>query len=142
MSEQTPPGVDAYASYVEWKRWDGAFQTSDKEARYLAAEFQDIPLRGRRVLEVGFGNGAFLAWAKQQGADVAGIELHAEMLEAARRQGFVALKNSLATLRWNHGGRNVCSATSQRGGKITKSMFATPTVSEGEVSTVKIDGSG
>ncbi len=50
--------------------------------------------------------------------------------------------NSLAMLRWNHGGRNVCSATSQRGGKITKSMFATPGVSLGEVSTVKIDGSG
>ena len=98
MSEQTPTGVDPYASYVEWKRWDGAFQTSDKEARYLAAEFQDIPLRGRRVLEVGFGNGGFLAWARNEGAEVAGIELHAEMLDAARRQGFVALENSLAEL--------------------------------------------
>ena len=34
--------------------------------------------------------------------------------------------NSLITLRWNHGGRNVCSATIQRGGKITKSTLATP----------------
>ena len=50
--------------------------------------------------------------------------------------------NSLITLRWNHGGRNVCSATIQRGGKITKSTLAVPGVSEGEVSTVKIDGSG
>ena len=36
----------------------------------------------------------------------------------------------------------MCSATSQRGGKITKSQFAVPGVSLGEVSTVKIDGSG
>jgi len=36
----------------------------------------------------------------------------------------------------------VSSATLQRGGKITKSTFAVPGVSEGEVSTVKIDGSG
>ena len=50
--------------------------------------------------------------------------------------------NSLITLRWNQGGRNVSSATIQRGGKITKSQFAVPGVSEGEVSTVKIDGSG
>ena len=50
--------------------------------------------------------------------------------------------NSLAMLRWNHGGRNVFPATSQRGGKIAKSMFAVPAVSEGEVNTVKIDGSG
>src|SRR3546814_18865697 len=47
--------------------------------------------------------------------------------------------NSLATLRWNHGGRNVSCATSQRGGKIAKSMFAVPGTSLGEVSPVKID---
>src|SRR2546423_15512234 len=50
--------------------------------------------------------------------------------------------SSLMTLRWNHGGRNVASATSQRGGKMTKSQFATPGWAEGDVNTVKIDGSG
>src|SRR6185503_12049055 len=50
--------------------------------------------------------------------------------------------NSLIRLRWYQGGRKVSSATSQRGGKITKSQLAVPGVSEGEVSTVKIDGSG
>ena len=49
---------------------------------------------------------------------------------------------SFMTLRWKYGGRNVCSATIQRGGKITKSQFAVPGVSLGDVSTVKIDGSG
>ena len=34
------------------------------------------------------------------------------------------------------------SATIQRGGKMTKSALARPGVSLGEVSTVKIDGSG
>ena len=50
--------------------------------------------------------------------------------------------NSDITLRWYHGGRKVFSATSQRGGKITKSILAVPAVSDGAVSTVKIDGSG
>ncbi|MCW0466391.1 hypothetical protein NB705_003464 [Xanthomonas sacchari] len=50
--------------------------------------------------------------------------------------------NSLATLRWNHGGRKVCCATNQRGGKIAKSMLAVPGVSLGAVSTVKMLGSG
>src|SRR5438477_11752189 len=50
--------------------------------------------------------------------------------------------NSLITLRWYQGGRKVSSATSQRGGKITKSQLAVPGVSLGDVSTVKIDGSG
>jgi hypothetical protein len=35
----------------------------------------------------------------------------------------------------------VSSATCQRGGKITKSTLATPASAEGEVSTVKRDGS-
>ncbi|MNY83237.1 hypothetical protein D3C86_2258690 [compost metagenome] len=50
--------------------------------------------------------------------------------------------NSLATLRWNQGGRNVFCAGSQRGPKITKSMVSTPGVSDGDCSTRKIDGSG
>src|SRR6476659_5774313 len=50
--------------------------------------------------------------------------------------------NSLITLRWYQGGRKVSSITSQRGGKMTKSQLAVPGVSDGEVSTVKIDGSG
>src|SRR3954451_22911747 len=50
--------------------------------------------------------------------------------------------HSLIALRWNQGGRNVSSATIQRGGKRTKSALARPGVSEGLVSIVKIDGSG
>src|SRR5918993_4180717 len=50
--------------------------------------------------------------------------------------------HSFITLRWNQGGRKVPSATIQRGGKITKSMFAVPGESVGEVSTVKMLGSG
>ena len=50
--------------------------------------------------------------------------------------------NSHITLRWNQGGRKVSSPTSQRGGKITKSMLAVPGMSDGAVSTLKIDGSG
>src|ERR1043166_1687119 len=49
---------------------------------------------------------------------------------------------SFMMLRWKYGGRNVCSATIQRGGKTTKSTFAVPGVSLGAVRTVKIEGSG
>lgn len=49
---------------------------------------------------------------------------------------------SLITLRWKYGGRKVSSPTSQRGAKTTKSTPARPGVSDGDVSTVKIDGSG
>lgn len=78
----------AYANYAQWKGWDGACDTPEKAARYYAAEFAGIALAGRRVLEIGFGNGAFLAWAKAQGAQVSGIELSEEMRAAARAHGF------------------------------------------------------
>ena len=43
----------------------------------------------------------------------------------------------------HHGGRKVFSATTQRGGKTTKSMFDTPGAPRvGETSTQPIDGSG
>ena len=44
--------------------------------------------------------------------------------------------NSDIELRWNHGGRNVCSAGIQRGGNTTKSAIAVPGSSDGQVSTV------
>ena len=50
--------------------------------------------------------------------------------------------NSLATFRWNQGGRKVSCAARMRGGKITKSIASTPGVSETDCSTRKIDGSG
>lgn len=95
-----PPSadVDPYANYAEWKQWDGAFQPREKETRYFAAEFDGIPLSGRRVLEIGFGNGGFMAWARGQGALVTGIEINEVLLEAARRHGFEASRASLAEL--------------------------------------------
>src|SRR6516165_3986185 len=50
--------------------------------------------------------------------------------------------NSHMTLRWYQGGRNVSSPTSQRGGKITKSMLAVPGKYDGAVSKLNIEGSG
>ena len=98
VNEPSDASADPYAGYTEWKGWDGVFRASDRDARYYAAEFQAFPLAGKRVLEIGFGNGPFLAWAKSAGADAAGIELNADMREAARRNGFVAYDDSLADL--------------------------------------------
>jgi SAM-dependent methyltransferase len=98
VSEPARAAVDPYADYAKWKHWDGAFATTEKDARYFTAEFDGIRLHGARVLEIGFGNGGFIAWAKNEGADVAGIELNAEMREAARRNGFVVLDATLSEL--------------------------------------------
>lgn len=98
MLVSEPTATDPYAGYTEWKRWDGVFRASDKDARYYAAELREFPLAGKRVLEIGFGNGSFLAWARSEGADASGIELNADMREAARRNGFLAFAEPLSEL--------------------------------------------
>jgi len=88
VDEPARAAVDPYANYAAWKQWEGTFAPTDRESRYFVAEFREIPLRARRVLEIGFGNGSFLAWAKAAGADVAGLEINAEMRAAAEKHGF------------------------------------------------------
>jgi SAM-dependent methyltransferase len=90
--------ADPYAGYAAWKEWSGAFAATDREARYFAEELREVALKGRRVLEIGFGNGSFLAWAKGEGAEVAGIEINTQMRDAARAHGFEAFDVSLAEL--------------------------------------------
>lgn len=91
-------GASGYENYAGWKGWHGDFAVSTRDARYFAAEFRDLPLEGREVLEIGFGNGNFLAWARAQGARVTGLEINAEMLAAAARAGFATRNATLAEL--------------------------------------------
>ncbi len=95
--ERSAPG-DRYEGYAQWKRWEGAFEVSVRDARYFAAEFRELPLRGKRVLEIGFGNGSFLAWAKSEGAEISGLEINPDMLAAAALHGYAARNASLAEL--------------------------------------------
>lgn len=98
MSELSGEPTDCYEAYAQWKRWDGTFEVSVRDARYFAAEFRETPLRDQRVLEIGFGNGSFLAWAKSEGAQICGLEINPDMLAAAARHGYPARDASLAEL--------------------------------------------
>lgn len=85
MSAATP----VEASYAKWKRWHGggSFVCARKDAKYFAGEFRGLPVAGSRVLEIGFGNGRFLAWASSCGAQVTGTELLAHSVELGRERG-------------------------------------------------------
>jgi SAM-dependent methyltransferase len=98
MSRENASPADAYAGYARWKGWDGAFEVRERDARYFVAEFAGITLAGKRVLEIGFGNGRFLAWAKAQGADVHGLEINPDMLDAATHHGYAVRNASLGDL--------------------------------------------
>ena len=91
-------GPDGYAGYAQWKGWQGSFTPSAREARYFAAEFGGLDLAGMRLLEIGFGNGSLLAWARGRGAQVRGLELDAGLCEAGQRAGFDVGQHSLADL--------------------------------------------
>ena len=98
VNDSQADAAQLYSGYADWKSWHGEFAPSECEARYFAAELTGIPLAGKRVLEIGFGNGSFLAWAKSLGAEVVGTEIDAAMIERARARGFDARPASLEAL--------------------------------------------
>ncbi|WP_349899496.1 class I SAM-dependent methyltransferase [Parafrigoribacterium soli] len=83
-------------SYVEWKGWVTEVPFGDLprgEKAYFNRELRDVTRRARpirSVLEVGFGNGAFLEYCRGRGWQVAGTELELELIDAARIRGFTA----------------------------------------------------
>lgn len=85
---------DEYADYGRWKQWRNFGALPASQARYFASELRRIgPLAGKKVLEVGFGNGGFLSYARAQGAEACGTEMIQALVTAAKRKGFVVGKD-------------------------------------------------
>lgn len=76
-----------YDHYDTFKGWDNYFHASNEDRRYFSREFRDFSLAGKRILEIGYGSGALLAWFAEQGAEVAGVEITQRSLEEARQRG-------------------------------------------------------
>jgi 2-polyprenyl-3-methyl-5-hydroxy-6-metoxy-1,4-benzoquinol methylase len=78
--------------YAQWKGWDEAAfgRFNDCEARYYQWHVRRAISSGsaRRVLEVGFGNGAFLGFGRDQGWDMTGFEISPELRARAERAGY------------------------------------------------------
>jgi len=90
--------MKAEECYTDWKGWsaDKFLEVSRKESAYFSAEFSTFlkqPKDGFRVLELGFGNGSFLAWCKEQGWEVHGIEINEELLKRATGCGISAYRD-------------------------------------------------
>jgi SAM-dependent methyltransferase len=83
----TTPNNAAAQSYVDWKQWsvEDFGHYDDLDAGYFRAEVGLQDYGGpTRVLELGFGNGAFLAWAEDQGADTYGVEANPFLVDRGR----------------------------------------------------------
>ena len=85
--------MNSHSHYADWKGWrDRPFgECPDDEALYFRAEVaRPLGKAQARILEIGFGNGGFLAWARSAGYECAGVEESPELVDKARRAGFQA----------------------------------------------------
>lgn len=94
-----------YEGYVDWKGWRELFAYTPEDAQAFAGETRGLSIAGARVLEIGFGAGGFLAWAKAQGAEVCGIEVIPELVAAAREAGVEILPADIEAISPAEAGR-------------------------------------
>lgn len=80
--------------YTEWKNWQEQDfgQPNDLDSRYFEAEIaRRVPHPGAAdLLEIGYGNGSLLGWARTRFASVSGVEQNNLLVERARKAGFIA----------------------------------------------------
>jgi SAM-dependent methyltransferase len=77
-----------YGVYSAHKRWGGGDAVGDVD-RY-SVTFGRLGLEGCvAILEIGFGEGRFLDWAKRRGHTAEGVEILPEMVDHARTRGHV-----------------------------------------------------
>lgn len=81
---------EAYADYHGWKGW-GAGRDAEGEVARAVVELKmtEVPPPAR-LLEIGFGDGAFLKRAREIGYDCAGLERSAASVEGLRAAGIDA----------------------------------------------------
>lgn len=92
---------NAEDEYIGWKGWDSAaFGTFSKEEHIqFAAEIRrtGVALNAEtRVLEIGFGNGAFAGWVRQSTQHYVGMEANQTLVDRATAAGIEAYRSDVA----------------------------------------------
>jgi SAM-dependent methyltransferase len=81
------------SDYARWKGWrpERFAVVKSRDAKYFDWHVRRA-MGGRderlKVLEIGFGNGAFLGWTRRRGHDVVGTEIDLTLCDLARSAGF------------------------------------------------------
>lgn len=93
--EMNAPIPDQNSSYIEWKAWsqDKFAVVTAKDNAVFACELRkaEVSLNSNSlVLEIGFGNGAFAGWVRQQTSHYVGTESNLELIARAQQTGFEA----------------------------------------------------
>jgi 2-polyprenyl-3-methyl-5-hydroxy-6-metoxy-1,4-benzoquinol methylase len=89
---------EEHERYIDWKGWRndsfGTFAAND--ANYFAVETSVVSNPAVRVLEVGFGNGAFFGWAHSLGVEIWGVEISPDLVD--RANAFLGSQRAFADL--------------------------------------------
>lgn len=87
-----------YDSYQRLKGWDEQpfMEPLPGDRMFYDHYLGSLDLAGAKVLEVGFGNGNFLGWAKAKGATVYGTEIQEAAIAKAQANGVQVLPLDLA----------------------------------------------
>jgi 2-polyprenyl-3-methyl-5-hydroxy-6-metoxy-1,4-benzoquinol methylase len=79
-------------AYTNWKLWEadqfGRYSRSDSRYFGWCVAQAKLPSPPNRILEVGFGNGAFLGYCRNQGWSATGIETNPTLQTRAASAGF------------------------------------------------------
>jgi len=85
----------SYDNYERAQGWSeqsfGSY--SSEQANYFEVELRSLSIdagKRLRVLDIGFGNGAFLGWARERGFQCEGIEINPRLVERAAGNEFRA----------------------------------------------------
>lgn len=82
-----------YESYLVGKNWGEDFGIlDDYTRRYYDIELKEVTRnfdnKNIKVLEIGFGNGGFLTYAREKNWDINGIEINDDLIAIAKEKGF------------------------------------------------------
>lgn len=92
IGENKSKNVGLNETYIKWKNWDEEFGLLERcEESYFRKELKKVFAAnesGKRVLEIGFGNGKFLKYCKTVGWDIEGLEKNVDLVQKARAAGY------------------------------------------------------
>jgi len=87
-----PTSGDYSTPYLDWKDWHqdtfGTYSTDDAAMFKAELSRAGVNESGQSILELGFGHGSFLAWARASGHRCDGVEVNPELMQFALGQGF------------------------------------------------------
>lgn len=84
------------SGYIDWKPWSREIAPTFQYSVFAEEIARANVPEGARILEIGFGEGSFLDWARANGFDCAGLEINPKLVESSRARGLEVYQGTLS----------------------------------------------